>query len=60
MRNGKGCFTWPDGDKYEGFWYMDGRMGSGKFYQANGNIMDQVWNEVKPNYSTCIPKKFPE
>lgn len=32
MKNGKGTYHYPNGDKYEGEWYNNKRHGRGRYY----------------------------
>jgi len=41
--DGKGCFTWKDGDTYEGDWVRAARCGKGVFIAANGDRYDGEW-----------------
>eukprot|EP01031_Cornospumella_fuschlensis_P024824 gene24824-29998_t len=45
--NGKGVYTWTNGDKYEGEWKDDGRVGEGVMTWANGNKYEGDYNNGK-------------
>ena len=45
--NGKGKYTWPDGNVYEGDWRDDKRTGKGKYTWPNGNVYEGDWRDDK-------------
>lgn len=43
-KEGKGIYTWADGDKYEGEWHRDRRDGKGIYTYRNGSKYDGGWH----------------
>ncbi len=66
LKEGKGIFTWQDGDQYDGDWAQNKRNGDGIYKWANGNQYVGEWKDdkrsgkgkknyqLKPNKSTKI------
>lgn len=44
---GKGTFTFPNGNKYEGEWANDAKNGYGSLYYVNGEKYEGYWKEDK-------------
>ena len=42
LKHGKGCYTWDDGKKYEGFYKNDKKEGKGVFYWSKEKKMEGV------------------
>ena len=57
MMNGKGKYTWPDGNEYEGEYINDKREGQGKFKWKNGDIFEGTFHDGKPNGKGIIINK---
>ncbi len=45
--DGKGKFTWPDGNEYSGDWFQGKRHGKGKFIWKNGTEYIGDWKDDK-------------
>ena len=45
--NGKGKYTWPNGDFYEGDWNNGNAHGYGTMKSSNGNLYKGEWNKGK-------------
>lgn len=43
MANGRGKFTHPDGDKYEGDWFDNKAEGIGKYTRRMGGFYEGGW-----------------
>lgn len=50
-KNGRGTYTWPNGDRYEGEWRNDSITGRGTFTWHNGDVYEGEWlNDMKHGY----------
>ena len=45
--HGQGTYTWSDGRKYEGEYYMDKKHGYGVYYWADGRRYEGYWQNGK-------------
>ena len=45
--HGQGVYTWSDGRKYEGEYYMDKKHGYGIYYWADGRKYEGNWANGK-------------
>ena len=59
--HGQGCFTWPDGRKYEGAYNMDQKHGYGSYFWPDGTYYQGYWVDGKQQGegSYCTPKNSP-
>ena len=42
-KEGYGLQVWPDGSKFEGFWFDDKAKGYGRFILADGDVYQGSW-----------------
>ena len=48
-KEGNGCYTWPDGRKYNGQWKDGKKHGQGTLICYDGAMYEGNWKEGKPN-----------
>ena len=48
-KEGKGVFSYNNGDKYDGEWVNDNAEGKGIFYQNDGDVFEGEWKNDKRN-----------
>ncbi|MBK8282858.1 MAG: hypothetical protein IPK94_22635 [Saprospiraceae bacterium] len=55
MPNGKGIYSYANGEKYEGLLYAGVRQGFGRYYYTDHSIYDGQWtNNLREGSGTLI------
>ena len=49
MRHGKGTSVWPDGARYEGYFYQDVKEGYGRIIHGDGDCYTGYWSNDRSN-----------
>ena len=47
LKHGKGLYTWSNGDRYEGSFWLDKREGEGILYYSSGGRYEGYWKNDK-------------